>query len=282
MMSLLVFLVILFGVFGVITTQYINQCRYVYSLWVDEIVYGQKVDPNKKEKRDCVICSKVEALSRDFCIMNKIIVIIVIMIYLTLAIAFIAFRKTLQLQNIHILTLFSDFASLGPENQKDAVINIASLFLTILIFGAIPVLMYFLKFFCTPKWLRRISCKIKKYILFFKKNSNSEESSASSDCKKQKHTIDEKLFELWYKFECFNTKNEKYRLKLQPRRLYNTFAKESASQAEIYGEKIKIPEDLEKIMRQKKILKEKKLSPFAQIYTKLTSILSKKIFRQFK
>lgn len=42
MIRLLIFFVLLFGLFGVISAQYITQYREAYALWINKIVYGGK------------------------------------------------------------------------------------------------------------------------------------------------------------------------------------------------------------------------------------------------
>lgn len=67
MMSLLVFLVLLFGLFGVMSGQYIMQYREAYALWINMIVYGGKEEFSTCDKEKRKLCSKLESYSREIC-----------------------------------------------------------------------------------------------------------------------------------------------------------------------------------------------------------------------
>ncbi|MDO9098950.1 MAG: hypothetical protein Q7U60_12625, partial [Candidatus Methanoperedens sp.] len=91
MMELLVFLVLLFGLFGVISAQYIIQYREAYALWIKEIVYVNK-ESNKKE-----LCSRLESYSRETCELADFIFVIFLMICITILIILYIMKKNIPL-----------------------------------------------------------------------------------------------------------------------------------------------------------------------------------------
>lgn len=68
--------------------------------------------------------------------------------------------------------------------------------------------------------------------------------------------IDEKVFEVWYKYRCFEHRDKDYSLKLQPRRLYETLARKYDNE-----ENIDLPKPLIEEMERKNFLKKKRLNP---------------------
>ena len=74
MMELLVFLVLLFGLFGVISAQYIMQYREAYALWIKEIVYSDHMESNKNNRKE--LCSRLESYSRETCELADFIFIV--------------------------------------------------------------------------------------------------------------------------------------------------------------------------------------------------------------
>ncbi len=184
MMELLVFLVILFGLFGVVATQYINQYRTAYHIWIRETIFdGGTLTENPDEKLD--LCSKIESYSRELCEITDMLFTLLYMIYFTLAIIFISTALTLDYMSFNIYTGFSN---LNDEQKINIIQIIAPLFLTILILIATPVLFSFLKL-------------------------NILNPSQSS-------SIDTMLFDLWWKHKCHRCKNEKAKKNMQPVRLY--------------------------------------------------------------
>ena len=77
MMELLVFLVLLFGLFGVISAQYLIQYREAYALWIKEIVYANSDEPLEKKRE---LCSRLESYSRETCGLADFIFLVFIMI----------------------------------------------------------------------------------------------------------------------------------------------------------------------------------------------------------
>lgn len=66
MMRILVFFVLLFGLFGIFVSQYISQYREIYRLWIKEIIYGADFcDYDPKERSQ--LCSSVESYCREVC-----------------------------------------------------------------------------------------------------------------------------------------------------------------------------------------------------------------------
>ncbi|NJD52392.1 MAG: hypothetical protein FIB07_05930 [Candidatus Methanoperedens sp.] len=94
MMTLLVFEVILFGLFGMLLGQFIGQSREAYAIWIREIVYppgvvstGEEADKNNEARRK--LCSNLESLSREICSLSDLICIVAGLIVLTFIIIFI-------------------------------------------------------------------------------------------------------------------------------------------------------------------------------------------------
>lgn len=182
MMILLVFLVILFGLIGVVSTQYITQYRNAYYIWVKEKIFkGETANP--VEKLD--LCSKIEAYSRELCEINDMLFVLLYMLYFTLIVILISGALTLDSMNYNIHSNFADFTK---EDQINIIQIVASLTLTLLIFIAIPILFSFLKVSII----------------------NPKESSS----------IDKMLFDLWWKHKCHRCKDEEDKKNMQPIRLY--------------------------------------------------------------
>ncbi len=123
MMELLVFLVLLFGLFGVISAQYIMQYREAYALWVKEIVYANP-ESNKRE-----LCSKLESYSRETCELADFIFVIFLMICITILIILYIMKKNI------------------PLTTESTSLNVvyASGALTLMLFAALPVILSHLK-----------------------------------------------------------------------------------------------------------------------------------------
>ncbi len=127
MMELLVFLVLLFGLFGMISAQYITQYREAYALWINEIVYADIAGLSKNPKKD--LCSRLESLSRETCELADFIFVVFIMICIT------------------ILTILYTMKKNIPLILPSPSLNImyASVVLTIMLLVALPVILRYLK-----------------------------------------------------------------------------------------------------------------------------------------
>ncbi len=125
MMELLVFLVLLFGLFGVISAQYITQYREAYALWIKEIVYAGNIDKTNRGE----LCSKLESYSRETCELADFIFIVFVLMCITFAIIIYTLKK-----NIPLIS--------SPTNLNIAY---ASGALTLMLFLALPVILRYLK-----------------------------------------------------------------------------------------------------------------------------------------
>lgn len=189
MMELLVFLVLLFGLFGVISAQYLIQYREAYALWIKEIVYAKGDEPSEKRQE---LCSKLESYSRETCGLADFIFLVFIMICITIILILYIIKRNIPLMTdpIEINTVYASGA------------------LTLLLFGALPVILRYLKI----------------DIIASSKTSS----------------IDEKIFEVWYAIRCPHHKQECFSSKLEPRRLYEILA-EKIENGEL---KSALPEDI--------------------------------------
>lgn len=169
MMTLLVFEVLLFGLFSVLLGQFIGQSREAYALWIREIVYSDNTKNSNNDRKK--LCSNMESLSREICGLNDLISIVAGLIVITFFVIFftVVWNYSLML-------------------QLERNITITSVGLALMIVLALP------------------------YILS-KLNINLIDPSKSSQ-------IDDKIFEVWYENKCHWSKREKYRIKLEPRPLY--------------------------------------------------------------
>ncbi len=133
----LVFLVILFGLFGVVATQYLNQYRSAYDIWVNEIIFGKNREPN--EKLD--LCSKIEAYSRELCGITDVLCILLFMLYITLFVNIVSSALIMNYMNFNIHT---NFANLTNSDKIDFIQTVVPLALTMLVFFAMPFLLLLL------------------------------------------------------------------------------------------------------------------------------------------
>jgi hypothetical protein len=126
MMELLVFLVLLFGLFGVISAQYLIQYREAYALWIKEIVYANSDEPLEKKRE---LCSRLESYSRETCGLADFIFLVFIMICITIILILYTMKKNISLMfdPIEINTVYASGA------------------LTLLLFAALPVILRYLK-----------------------------------------------------------------------------------------------------------------------------------------
>lgn len=181
-MTLLVFLVILFGLFGMIATQYISQYRIAYQLWTKERIF-KRTTTNENDKID--FCSKIESYSRELCEINDLLGIVLFMLFATLTIIMATTYEIFQTMDFHLQTMFTNQS---VDNKINILKILASLLLTIMIFLAIPLICYYLKI-------------------------NMGKPSQSS-------SIDKMLFDLWWNNKCHRCKNEIEKKNMQPMRLY--------------------------------------------------------------
>lgn len=193
-MELLVFLVILFSVFGIILSQYINQYRSAYKLWVEICIYEDgEVSDNEKKKK---ICSEVESYSRELCEINDLLIIIIYLIYFTTFIITMSFGI--------------DMFLIDPSSQFFQSIilgHITSILLSIIILLIIPIILHVLKIsFIGLKIIKffKINVILKKLriINILKKMSVINDIDQSDLV-----TIDDKLFDLWWNTQCQCLKN---------------------------------------------------------------------------
>lgn len=185
-MQLLIFLVILFGMFGTILTQYISQYRGAYKLWIETCVYedGKLEGEDKKN-----LCSDIEAYSRELCEMNDLLIIVIYLIFITTFIISICFSIDLFL---------IDYSDVG---YKSIILeHIASVILSIVVLIAIPVILHLLKISYVA--VKVIRCfKVDK--LLMKINRWDEQKYLELT------TIDDKLFDLWWEHQCHCLKKRK-------------------------------------------------------------------------
>lgn len=111
MMTLLVFLVILFGLFGVISTQFMGQYREGYNIWINDIVYDKKNEKNE-------LCSRIESLTREICWINDLAMGVIFMIIISIVIIFITYIATWSL----------------IIDEREKFISYSCIFLTFMIF----------------------------------------------------------------------------------------------------------------------------------------------------
>lgn len=200
MIRLLVFLVLLFGLFGVVSSQYIIQYREAYALWINMIAYSGKDEyPDCSKKRE--ICSKLESYSREICELADML----LLIFGLMCITFLMVIYIIQ-ENIPLV------------NGYDLNILYASRVLTFILFGSLILIFHLLKI-----------------NLVFSTSKTS--------------AIDEKIFSVWYILKCHNCKEREFRDKLEPNRLYETYA-EKIDNEEIEGSREE-RNLLEKLLRKK-------------------------------
>lgn len=128
MMTLLVFLSLIFSILGIIITQYINIYREAYELWVTYCVYDRPIVlrdevENKQERR--TICGKIESLSRQVCEINDILGAILRTLHYSITIIFLVISLNISL-NIH-----------NNGFNIEVIQNAASIILTYLVYLAI-------------------------------------------------------------------------------------------------------------------------------------------------
>ncbi|MFZ3059797.1 MAG: hypothetical protein WA102_08660 [Candidatus Methanoperedens sp.] len=100
MMTLLVFEVLLFGLFSVLLGQFIGQSREAYAIWIREIVFSDGTKNSNDDKKR--LCSNMESLSREICGLNDLISIVAGLIVLTF---FVIFFTVIWNYNLMVLEL---------------------------------------------------------------------------------------------------------------------------------------------------------------------------------
>lgn len=189
MLSLFIFFVLLFGLLGIFISQYINQYREAYVLWIENAVYGQGDElPDCKDKAK--LCSKLESYSREICELSHLIIII----FTGIAIVFLTLVYMITV-NIPLIgnesTIYYEFLGIAyfSSNYEINVLLAARILAFLLFSGLLLVLM--------------------------QSNINIINISKTS-------AIDEKIFDVWEKLECEACKRKKS--DLEPRRLYEIWA----------------------------------------------------------
>lgn len=195
MMNLLVFLVLLFGLFGVVSSQYIMQYREAYYLWIKYIVYnkGNNTDPEEKKET----CSKLESYSREICELANMIFLLFILISITFFMVVIAIEINIPLMK-----------SPSPELN----ILYSTEILAFILYLSLYIILSFLKI-----------------------GLISPVSKTSA--------IDEKIFKVWYYFECHECKDEFFKKYPEPHRLYEIVAEK------LDNNEIKASQDLMELVK---------------------------------
>ncbi|KKI00310.1 hypothetical protein EO95_01200 [Methanosarcina sp. 1.H.T.1A.1] len=237
MMRLFVFFGVLFALFGLYLTQYINQYREAYGLWVQEIVY--KKDTRTTGIKKSELFSKIESLAKELCQLADAISFLFTILCFTFLIT--ASATILNLRLINSSTQNSSvpnetacaailrLLNISTQNDCECMMLILSLILSIILFGSLP--------------------RILRYA-----NINIINPSKTSK-------IDEKLFDVWYKHRCFEHKDDPFSLKLQPRRLYEILARKYENEEKINGKDIEIPKNIKNKMEKEGLFKKKNFNP---------------------
>ncbi len=123
MMTLLVFDVLLFGLFSVLLGQFIGQSREAYAIWIKEFVYPDAVAKSTEDQRK--LCISTESLSREICGLTDMIYAVAGLIIITFFVIFITFIWA--------------YDEIIPE--FDRRVTIASMGLAIMIVLALPYIL---------------------------------------------------------------------------------------------------------------------------------------------
>ncbi|MBU4222772.1 MAG: hypothetical protein KKA10_14370 [Euryarchaeota archaeon] len=123
MMTLLVFDVLLFGLFSVLLGQFIGQSREAYAMWIKEFVYPDEVAKSTEDQRK--LCISVESLSREICGLTDMIHVVGGLIIITFFVIFI--------------TIIWAYDTITLE--FDRRVTIASMVLAIMIVLALPYIL---------------------------------------------------------------------------------------------------------------------------------------------
>lgn len=123
MMTLLVFDVLLFGLFSVLLGQFIGQSREAYALWIKEFIYPDAVEKSTEDQRK--LCISTESLSREICGLTDMIYVVAGLIIITFFVIFI--------------TVIWAYDTITLEFDRRA--TIASMVLAIMIVLALPYIL---------------------------------------------------------------------------------------------------------------------------------------------
>lgn len=80
-MSVLVFLVLIFGLFGVFSAQYIIQYREAYNIWTKQIPFKNSIYLDRPKKNE--LCSMIESYSREICELSNMIILLFTLVCIT-------------------------------------------------------------------------------------------------------------------------------------------------------------------------------------------------------
>lgn len=123
MMTLLVFDVLLFGLFSVLLGQFIGQSREAYAIWIQEFIYPTAMSKSGEDRRR--LCISTESLSREICGLTDMIYIVAGLIVITFIVIF--------------LTVVWTYDTISTE--FDRRVTIASMGLAIMIILALPYIL---------------------------------------------------------------------------------------------------------------------------------------------
>lgn len=94
-MTLLVFDVLLFGLFSALLGQFIGQSREAYAIWIKEFVYPDAEEKSAEDQRK--LCISTESLSREICGLTDMINAVAGLIIITFLVIFITIIWTYDL-----------------------------------------------------------------------------------------------------------------------------------------------------------------------------------------
>lgn len=236
MIRILFFFGLLFGIFGVYITQFISQYREAYHLWIQRIVYDvtdNGGDPGCTDSKcDKKLCSKIESYSRELCTLSDTLLLLFLCICVTYVILFVVSYPYIRPIIFPIYNALFNHSPLTVESFKNSIshfceINEIDSFNWSLQVSSIIIATLML-FYGLPRLL-----KVSNIDIFHFKRTSS---------------IDEKLFNVWYKLKCFELKKEKYQRNLKPDQLYITLGRKYINNEKIEGEDIEIPSNLKEII----------------------------------
>lgn len=205
--SLLVFVSMSFGLFGIVNSHHTNVYNEAYEFWVDHKVFARKdchinnptiCSPDldlgsspsiKPELCNKEICSKAESFVRKICRLNDINVIVLYTFYLISVITAIVIIYDLE-NMLKIYGVQSTSSSEIIEQRLDLIESAVALILTCIMIRAAHFL------------------------------------SKYNDFQRKVGSIDEKLFEVWWKHKCHRHKHEELLDNRQPIRMYRILAEE--------------------------------------------------------
>jgi hypothetical protein len=204
--SLLLFVSMSFGLFGIVNSHHTDIYKNAYDFWLDYNVFARKehllnnpetCNPNlypcdtfikKTELCNKNICSKAESFVRQMCRMNDINLIVLVTFYLISVITCLVILY--HIETVLKVYDFSELTKYNVDERLDLVESVIAFILTCVMIGAA----YYLS----------------KYNNYLKKTGS----------------IDDKIFQIWWKHKCHRHKNEELVEKRQPMRLYEILAEE--------------------------------------------------------